>query len=395
MRKILFSPPDITDDEINEVAEVLRSGWITTGPKAKLFEKEAADYCGVKRAAAFNSATAGLELTLRVLGIKEGDEVITSAYTYTASASVIAHTGASIVLCDTLPGSYEISPSGLFEAVTERTKAVIPIDIGGELCDYGAIFKVLNDKKQLFKPQNKLQESIGRVAVVADAAHSFGAEKNGIKAGKFADFTVFSTHAVKNLTTAEGGIVVWNNERFDDDAIYKNFMLYGLHGQDKDAFAKSAAGAWEYDIKLLGYKYNLTDVAAAIGLAQLRRYGGLLKRRHEIAERYQKGLNSELIEVMAHKNSSCHLMLTRINGADEDRRNRIIDKFTESGIAVNVHYKPLPMHTAYKSAGFDIKDFPNAFGMYRNELTLPLHTKLSNDDADYITETYNSLVRRI
>lgn len=390
---IKFSPPDISEEDIAAVNEALRSGWITTGPKTKLFEKEIKKYCSADGAATLNSATACLEMTLRILGIGPGDEVITSAYTYTASCSVICHIGATPVLVDTAKNSFEMDYEKLKDAITSRTKAIIPVDLGGVMCDYEKIFEVVNSKKDIFRPNNAIQKSFGRVVVVADGAHSFGASRNGKISGSVADFTNFSFHAVKNLTTAEGGAVTWKSiNGIDNDEIYKNYMLLSLHGQNKDALEKNKAGAWEYDILYPAYKCNMTDVLASLGISQLSRYDEILKRRYEITQMYNGGLKSENVQVLPHltenSKSSCHLYITRLIGKDETFRNKFIQKMSESGIATNVHYKPLPMFTAYKNLGFDIKDFPNAFDMYKNEVTLPLHTLLTNDEIEYIIKTY-------
>jgi len=396
-KNIQFSPPDITDKEIENVIDALKSGWITTGPKTKEFETKIAEYCGTEKAVCLNSQTACQEMTLRVLGVGPGDEVITSAYTYTASASVIEHLGAKIVLIDTQKDSYEMDYESLENAITEKTKVIIPVDIAGVMCDYDKIFEIVERKKNLFKANNEIQKLYGRVIVSADAAHSFGATYKGKKSGSVADFTCFSFHAVKNLTTAEGGAVTWRTiNGLNNEEIYKNFMLYSLHGQSKDALAKTKLGAWEYDIVYTGYKCNMTDIMAAIGLAQLERYPILLERRKKIIELYNKLLNTEKINFLNHykgnNNSSGHLMLTRINNIDENKRNEIITKLAEKGIASNVHYKPLPMHTAYKNLGFDIKNYPNAYNQYKNEISLPLHTLLSNEDVKYICQEYNKLV---
>ncbi|NLP47451.1 MAG: DegT/DnrJ/EryC1/StrS family aminotransferase [Clostridiales bacterium] len=388
-RNVEFSPPDITESEINEVAQALRSGWITTGPRTKLFEKNIAQYIGANKAVCLNSATAAMELTLRILGIGPGDEVITCAYTYTASASVIDHVGAKIVLVDTAPGSFEMDYSKLADAITENTKAIIPVDYAGKVCDYDAIYAAVESKKHLFKANNDLQKLLGRVLVMADAAHSFGAKYKGKKSGLVADISCFSFHAVKNLTTAEGGAITWRGDLgFDDEELYKLYMLYSLHGQSKDALAKTQKGAWEYDIVFPGYKCNMTDILAAFGLKQLERYEGLLKRRREIIELYDKHLLPAGVESLQHYGedfaSSGHLYITRIPGADEGKRNKIIEALAQEGIASNVHYKPLPMMTAYKNLGFKIEDYPKAFAQYQNEITLPLHTLLTNEDVEYI-----------
>lgn len=389
-KNIPFSPPDITDLEIENVIEVLKSGWITTGPKTKEFERKIADYCNTNRAICFNSATAGMEMTLRLLGIKEGDEVITSAYTYTASASVIHHVGAKIVLVDTSVDSYEMDYEKLEEAITEKTKAIIPVDLAGVMCDYDKIFEIVNRKKDLFKANNEIQEAIGRVAVLADGAHSFGASYKGKMAGSVADFTSFSFHAVKNLTTAEGGAVTWNSiDGIDDEEIYKRLNCLSLHGQTKDALAKTKIGSWEYDIIEPAYKCNMTDIMAAIGLAQLSRYEELLNYRKDIIARYDKELmGRDDIHVLKHftqdYTSSGHLYLIRLVGKDENFRNEVISKMAEAGIATNVHYKPLPMLTAYKNLGFNIEDYPNAFNMYKNEITLPLNTTINLEQVEYV-----------
>jgi dTDP-4-amino-4,6-dideoxygalactose transaminase len=364
LRNIPFSPPDITQEEIDEVVDTLKSGWITTGPKTKLFEKRIAEYCNTSRAVAMNSATASMESTLRLLGIGYGDEVITSAYTYTASASVIHHVGAKIVLVDTAKDSFEIDYEKLKKAITENTKAIIPVDIAGIMCDYDKIFKVVEDKKGIFKPSNELQRTFGRVIIMADAAHSFGAVYKGKQSGEVADFTCFSFHAVKNLTTAEGGAVTWKDiNGFDNEEIYKQFMLLSLHGQSKDALAKTKLGSWEYDIVSPYYKCNMTDIMASLGLVQLKRYPEILERRRQIIKIYNEALKDEKVQVLNHYNeystSSGHLYLVRLIGKDENYRNRVIEKMAKMGIATNVHYKPLPMFTAYKNLGFDIRDYPN------------------------------------
>ena len=399
-RSISFSPPDIGQSEIDEVVQVLKSGWITTGPKTKLFESQIAAYCGTKKAVCLNSATAGLELALRILGVGEGDEVITSAYTYTASASVIEHVGAKIVLCDIASGGYEMDYDKLPDLITEKTKVIIPVDIAGKICNYDKLYEIVKASANKFKPNGAIQEKFGRVILLADAAHSFGAERHGLKSGNIADISVFSFHAVKNLTTAEGGAVTWRKtSAIDDEAFYHEFMLWSLHGQSKDALAKTKKGAWEYDIKMCGMKCNMTDIMAAIGIAQLKRYSSILNRRHEIIGRYDEVIKNKLAETLDHYGddyaSSGHLYLTNVFGADEGSRNRIITKMAERGVAANVHYKPLPMHTAYKNLGFDIKDYPQAFMRYANELTLPLHTLLTDDDAEYVAEVYSNAVKEL
>lgn len=390
---IAFSPPDITDEEIAEVVDTLKSGWITTGPKTKAFEKQIAEYCHTSKAVCLNSATACAEMALRVLGIGPGDEVITTAYTYTASASVVCHVGAKLVLVDVRPDSYEMDYDLLEQAITERTKAIIPVDLGGVICDYKKIFDIVERKRALFHADNEMQSKIGRIAVVADGAHAFGAMRNGKHCGEIADFTSFSFHAVKNLTTAEGGALVWRDiEGVDNDAIYKQLMLLSLHGQSKDALAKTQLGAWEYDIVAPYYKCNMTDIMASIGIAQLKRYPDLLKRRKEIIEKYNEGLADLDVRVLKHYgddfSSSGHLYLVRLNGKTREKCNKIIIKMAEAGVATNVHYKPLPLLMAYKNLGFDIKDYPNAYAMYENEITLPLHTKLSDEEVDYVIDTF-------
>ncbi|GAA0091754.1 DegT/DnrJ/EryC1/StrS aminotransferase family protein [Paraclostridium bifermentans] len=397
--KIPFSPPDITDVEINNVVEVLKSGWITTGPKTKEFERKIAGYCTTNRAICLNSATAGMEMTLRVLGIGPGDEVITSAYTYTASASVIHHVGAKIVLVDTAEGSYQMDYKKLSEAITAKTKAVICVDLAGVPCDYDKIFEFVNSKKDLFKANNELQKSIGRVAVIADGAHSFGASYKGKMSGSIADFTSFSFHAVKNLTTAEGGAVTWKSiDGIDDEEIYKKYNCLSLHGQTKDALAKTKIGSWEYDIIEPAYKCNMTDIMAAIGLGQLSRYEQLLNHRKAIINKYDEILSEiDGVEVLKHftdeYKSSGHLYLVRLSGKDERFRNEVIVKMAEAGIATNVHYKPLPLLTAYKNLGFNISNYPNAFNLYKNEITLPLHTCLTEEQVDYIGDNFLKIIK--
>ncbi|SFQ51559.1 dTDP-4-amino-4,6-dideoxygalactose transaminase [Psychrobacillus psychrotolerans] len=400
VKNIPFSPPDITDAEIEEVVKAMKSGWITTGPRTKEFEKRIAEYVGVNKAVCLNSATAAMELTLRILGIGPGDEVITSAYTYTASASVIDHIGAKIVLVDTAPDSFEMDYSKLADAITDKTKAIIPVDIGGKMCDYDTIYEIVESKKELFTANNELQSLFKRVIVMTDAAHAFGAERNGLKCGQVADFTCFSFHAVKNLTTAEGGAVVWSNGiGLDDEWLYKQYMLYSLHGQSKDALAKTQIGAWEYDIVYPAYKCNMTDIMAGFGLVQLNRYEGLIKRRKEIIEMYDNALLPLGIQSLQHYSedfaSSGHLYLARIPGITEQERNEIIIKMAEAGIACNVHYKPLPMFTAYKNLGFKINNYPNALAMYQNEVTLPLHTLLTVEDIEYVIEEFKSVIKEV
>ena len=398
MRNIPFSPPDIREEDIQEVVDALRSGWITTGPRTKTFEAKIAEYCETNRAVCLNSATAGMELILRLLGIGKGDEVITSVYTYTASASVIDHVGAKIVLIDTAPESYEMDLNKLEEAITEKTKAIIAVDLAGVICNYEAIFKLVENKKELFKANNEIQDKIGRIAVIADAAHSFGAKQKGKMSGNIADFTSFSFHAVKNLTTAEGGAVTGRDiNGIDNSDIYQHLMTFSLHGQTKDALAKTKLGAWEYDIISPAYKCNMTDIAAAIGLSQLRRYDEVLSRRKELINRYNELLSGCDVKILKHydesSESSGHLYIVRLNGKDEEFRNKVIVKMAEKGIATNVHYKPLPMMTAYKNLGFKINDYPNGFNMYKNSITLPLNTLMSNDDVEYVVENLREILR--
>ena len=397
--KIPFSPPDIGEAEIAQVADTLRSGWITTGPKTKELERQVASFCHTSRAVCLNSATAAMELTLHQLGIGPGDEVITCAYTYTASASVVCHVGAKLVLVDCQKEDYQMDYDALERAITPRTKAIIPVDLGGVVCDYDRIFEIVERKKALFTPSdNKIQQALGRVAVMADAAHAFGAQWHGRMCGEIADFTCFSFHAVKNFTTAEGGAATWRDlPGIDNEEIYKNYMLLSLHGQSKDALAKTQLGAWEYDIVMPGYKCNMTDIMAAIGLAQMQRYPDLLARRKQIITRYNQVMDTLPVSYLRHYGedfaSSGHLYLVRLNGRDEQFRNDFIVKMAEREIATNVHYKPLPMHTAYKKLGFDIKDYPNAFAMYRNEVTLPLHTLLTDEQVEFLLETFAQLLR--
>jgi len=395
--RIEFSPPDITQLEIDEVVDALKSGWITTGPKTKRLEQELSAFTNTDKTVCLNSATAAMELTLRLLGVGAGDEVITCAYTYTASASVIHHVGAKIVLVDTNKDDKFMDLEALENAITKNTKVIIPVDLAGKPCKYDEIFEVVEKKKSLFRPNNKLQEKISRVIVMADGAHSLGAEYKGKPSGSIADFTCFSFHAVKNFTVAEGGSVTWNrNLGLNDDEIYREFQLLSLHGQSKDALSKMKLGSWEYDIVAPNYKCNLTDIASGIGLAQLKRYPNLLKRRFEIVERYNRGFEGTRVKPFIHfeedKKSCCHLYIVNIEGASEEERNEIIVKMAERGIATNVHYKPLPMFTAYKNLGFDIKDYPNAFNNYKSEITLPLHTLLTDEQVDYIIENLKALV---
>ena len=395
--KVPFSPPDMGEREAAEVSRAICSGWITTGPRTKEFEKRIAAYCHTDRAVCLNSATACLESILRILGVGHGDEVIACAYTYTASVSVVYHVGAKLVMIDTAPDSFEMDYSKLADAITERTKAVIPVDLGGVVCDYDKIFAAVESKRSIFRPSNSLQEAIGRVAVIADSAHAFGARWHGKMCGEIADFTSFSYHAVKNLTTAEGGALTWRPlQGIDDEWLYKQFQLMSLHGQNKDALAKTRLGAWEYDIVYPAYKCNMTDIMAAIGLVQLERYPGMLARRKEIIGKYNAVLKDCNVQVLDHygadHNSSGHLYLVRLLGKDEAFRNGVIEQMAEREIACNVHYKPLPMMTAYKNLGFDIKDYPNAYAQYRNEVTLPLHTCLTDEQVEYVIENFKELI---
>ena len=397
MKKIPFSPPDMSEAEINEVAEALRSGWITTGPKTKEFERLIAMCCQTDQAVCLNSATACMELILRVLGVGPGDEVITSAYTYTATASVTCHVGAKVVMVDTAPDSFEMDYDKLADAITEKTKVVLPVDLAGVVCDYDKIFAAVESKKHLFSPVNDIQKAYGRVIVLADAAHAFGAKWHGKMCGEIADFTSFSFHAVKNLTTAEGGALTWrNHDGVDNESLYKQFQLLSLHGQNKDALAKTRLGAWEYDIVAPYYKCNMTDVMAGIGLAQLKRYPEMLYRRRQIIERYNEGLRGCDVQVLDHfgddHSSSGHLYLVRLLGEDVEYRNAVIERMAERGIACNVHYKPLPMMTAYKNLCFDIVDYPNAYNQYHNEITLPLHTSLTNEDVEYVISNFVDII---
>ena len=397
MKKVPFSPPDITESEVNLVSEALRSGWITTGPKTKEFERLIAMCCQTEQAVCLNSATACMELILRVLDVGPGDEVITSAYTYTATASVTCHVGAKVVMVDTAPDSFEMDYDKLADAITEKTKVVLPVDLAGVVCDYDKIFAAVESKKHLFSPANDIQKAYGRVIVLADAAHAFGAKWHGKMCGEIADFTSFSFHAVKNLTTAEGGALTWrNHDGVDNESLYKQFQLLSLHGQNKDALAKTRLGAWEYDIVAPYYKCNRTDVMAGIGLAQLKRYPEMLYRRRQIIERYNEGLKGRNVQVLDHfgddHSSSGHLYLVRLLGEDVEYRNAVIERMAERGIACNVHYKPLPMMTAYKNLGFDIVDYPNAYNQYHNEITLPLHTSLTNEDVEYVISNFVDII---
>ena len=394
--KISFSPPDISELEINEVAEALRSGWITTGPRTKHLEKEISGWIGTEKCVCLNSQTACAEMALRVLGIGKGDEVIVPAYTYTASASVIDHVGAKIIMIDSQENSFEMNYDAVEAAVTERTKAIIPVDLGGVPCDYDRIFEIVERKKNLFRPSNEIQKAIGRIAVCADTAHAFGAKWHGTPVGSIADFSSFSFHAVKNFTTAEGGALTWRTiEGIDNDDIYHQLQLLSLHGQSKDALAKTKLGAWEYDIVGTWYKCNMTDVVAAIGLVQFERYPGMLARRKDIIGRYDDAFRPLGIQTLDHYNaeheSSGHLYITRVPGITPEQRNEIIMKMAEREIACNVHYKPLPMHTAYKNLGFDIADYPNAYAHFAHEITLPLNTCLTDEMVDFVIENYSRI----
>lgn len=398
MMQIPFSPPDISEAEISEVCEALRSGWITTGPRTKELERQIAAYVGTDKAVCLNSATAAMELTLRVLGVGTGDEVIVPAYTYTASCSVICHVGATPVMIDTAKDSFEMDYDRLADVITERTKAIIPVDLAGIACDYEKIYQAVEAKRTLFVPSSEMQKHFGRIIVLADCAHGFGAQRNGVMAGALADFTCYSFHAVKNFTTAEGGAVTWKRGLgLDDEALYKEFQLLSLHGQTKDALNKNKLGSWEYDIVAPYYKCNMTDIMAAIGLAQMKRYAGLLERRFQIIRKYNAALKDLNVQVLCHEGehhrSSGHLYLVRVNGIGEQQRNEIITKMAERGIACNVHYKPLPLLTAYRELGFDMKDYPNAYAQYVGEITLPLYSRLTDEEADYIIENFVEIVR--
>ena len=397
---IPFSPPDISEEEINEVIDTLKSGWITTGPKTKELERRLSEFTNTPKTVCLNSATAALELTLRVLGIGEGDEVIVPAMTYTASCSVIYHVGAKAVIVDIAEDSHEMNYAALADAITENTKAVIPVDLAGIPCDYDKIFEVVESKKHLFRANSEYQEKLGRVAVVADGAHALGSTYKGKEIGSMADFTTFSFHAVKNFTTAEGGSVTWKqNENFDNEELYREYQIYSLHGQTKDALAKTKAGSWEYDIVIPGYKCNLTDIAASIGLVQLDRYPKLLERREDIISQYNKGFEGTRITALSHSSEdykSCgHLYITHVEGATFEQRGKIITKMAERGISCNVHYKPLPLLTAYKNLGFDIENYPNAYNYYVKEITLPLHTRLSDEDVAVIIENFKEIVEEV
>ena len=395
---IPFSPPDITETEIEEVIAALKSGWITTGPKTKEFERQITEYCGSEKTVCLSAATTAMEMTLRVLGIGKGDEVIVPSYTYTASCSVICHVGATPVMVDSQPDREEMDYSKMADAITEKTKAIIPVDIAGILCDYDRIFEVIEDKKDLFEASNDLQKAFNRIIVVADSAHGFGGVQNNKKSGAIADFTCFSFHAVKNLTTAEGGAVTWKaHDGIDSEKIYKEFQIYSLHGQTKDALEKTQKGSWEYDILIPAYKCNMTDIQAGIGLGQLKRYDSLLARRHEILKRYEDAFKDTRVIMQNHTgenhSSSAHLNLTRLKDISLEQRNEIIVKMEERGISTNVHYKPLPLLTAYKNMGFDIADYPNAYHLFENELSLPIYSTLSDEEVDYICENLLEILK--
>lgn len=397
--KVPFSPPDISELEINRVIEVLKSGWITTGPEVKEFERRIAEYIGVDKAVALSSATASLEAALHVLGVGEGDEVIVPAYTYTASASPVVHRGAKLVIIDSAPETFEMDYDKVAEAINENTKAIVPVDLGGMVCDYGRLFEIVEAKRDIFKPANKLQEALGRVAVISDGAHAFGSIKKGVKVGVIADFTSFSFHAVKNLTTAEGGALSWKTiEGVDNDELYHELQLYSLHGQSKDALSKNKAGSWEYDVVYPAYKCNMTNINAAIGIAQLERYDGLLARRRTLNERYQEALETLGIKVMHHYTeemiSTGHLYLVRIPGASVEDRNTVIQDMAEREIACNVHYKPLPMMTAYKNLGFDIADYPNAYHQYENLISLPIFSTMTDEQNEYVIENFVDILKK-
>lgn len=404
MRKIPFSPPDISEAEIAEVAEAMRSGWITTGPRVKELEKRLAAYCHTSKVVCLNSATAAEELNFRICGIGEGDEVIVPAYTYTATASAAIHCGAKVIFVDSQKDSTEMDYDKVAESITERTKAVVAVDLGGIICDYDKLYEAVESKKNLFHAKEgnelgaRIQQAVGRVLVFADCAHALGASRNGKMAGEIADFTDFSFHAVKNFTTAEGGASTWRDIKgIDNEEMYHQYQLYSLHGQSKDALAKTQLGAWEYDIVGPWYKCNMTDIMAAIGLKQLDRYPGMLARRKEIIGKYDAMCDDLGVQHLMHYGkdyqSSGHLYLTRIPGINDQQRREIIIKLAEQGISTNVHYKPLPMMTAYKKMGWNIKDFPNTYAYYENLITLPLHTKLSDEDVDYIIENFKDIVK--
>ncbi|MEE1129551.1 MAG: DegT/DnrJ/EryC1/StrS family aminotransferase [Methanobrevibacter sp.] len=395
---IPFSPPDITDNEIDEVVAALKSGWITTGPKTKELERKISEYCNTDKTVCLSAATTALEMTLRLLGIGKGDEVIVPAYTYTATCSVVCHVGATPVIIDSQKDREEMDYSLMAEAISDKTKVIIPVDIAGILCDYDKIFEIVEDKKGLFEANNEIQKKFGRIIVLADCAHGFGAVKDGKTAGSLADFTCFSFHAVKNLTTAEGGAVTWKtHDGLDDEKLYKEYQILSLHGQTKDALEKTQKGSWEYDIMIPGYKCNMTDIQAGIGLGQIERYDSMLKRRHEIIDKYDAAFKDSNIIIPQHKTesskSSGHLYLSRIKNISLEDRNDIIIKMEERGISTNVHYKPLPLLTAYKNLGFDIKDYPNAYNLFKNEISLPIYSKLTDEEVDYITENFLDILK--
>ncbi|MGT2686385.1 DegT/DnrJ/EryC1/StrS family aminotransferase [Streptococcus porcinus] len=399
---IPFSPPDITENEISAVTEALRSGWITTGPKTKLLEKNIADYIGTTKVVCLNSATAGLELVLRILGVGKGDEVIVPAMTYTASCSVIEHVGAAPVIIDIQENSFQFDYDKLRKAITNNTKVIIPVDLAGIPCDYDKLFDIVESEKEKFVPNTTIQEVLGRITILSDSAHAFGAKYNNLMVGQVADFSVFSFHAVKNFTTAEGGAVTWNTKLpIDSNDLYKQFQIYSLHGQTKDALEKTKIGSWEYDILIPGYKCNMTDIMASIGLVQLDRYNDLLNRRNEIVEKYNNGFKGTIVKPLVHMptdnsyKSSMHLYIVHLDGLSREQRDIVIQKMAEVGIACNVHYKPLPMLTAYRNMGFDIKDFPNALTYFNNTMTLPLHTKLTNEEVDYIINNLRTILGSI
>ena len=397
---IPFSPPDMTEAEVKEVAEAILSGWITTGPRTKELERQIAEYIGVNKAVCLNSQTACAEMALRLLGIGAGDEVIVPAYTYTASASIVCHVGATLVFADVQPNSLEMDYDQVEKLITPQTKAIIPVDLAGIPCDYERLMQIVENKRSLFQATNVIQQAMGRVAICADAAHAFGASRKGKMVGSIADFTAFSFHAVKNLTTAEGGALTWNTiPGISDDELYRMVQLFSLHGQSKDALAKTKLGAWEYDIVGPWYKCNMTDIMAAMGLVQMKRYPDMLLRRKAIIERYDKALKAAGIETLDHytdlHQSSGHLYITRVPNISTEQRQAIIEKMAEQGIATNVHYKPLPMMTAYKNLGFDIENYPHAYAHFANEITLPLHTRLTDEEVDYIIENYIQIVTTI
>ncbi len=400
MMKIPFSPPDIGEEEINEVVDTLRSGWITTGPKTKKFENQLTSYCMSDRTVCLDSCTSALEMTLRLLGVKKGDEVIVPAYTYTATASAVCHVGAKPVMIDCAPNSIQMDYDRLPSLITTNTKAVIPVDVGGVPCDYDRVFDAVTAKRALFVPRSPLQEVFGRPVVLADSAHSLGARRNFLRTGAIADFTAFSFHAVKNLTTGEGGAVTWKKHtELDSDELYRQFMLLSLHGQTKDALSKTQLGSWEYDIIGPYFKCNMTDIMASIGIAQLDRFPAMLKRRRKLIEFYNRELSDQSVSVLQHYSekerffSSGHLYLVKLMWQDEEYRNNVIKRMAEMGVATNVHYKPLPMMTAYSRMGYDIKDFPNAYDMYKNEITLPLYSRLTDDEAQYVMDCFKKVLR--